>query len=201
MARSGPMSVPDDRPEPWYHAGWRVVVALAAVALLGFGLGLFAGSRDDVPGADSVDVVFLQEMRRHHDQATEMAVLLLDRPDADPMLRLIAVEILAGQQLESGLMIQLLRSWGHAEQTDDDDASLMPGMATEEEMDALRTATGVEGDRLFITLMSAHHRGGIDMARDAVERAERREVRRLAQGMIDGQTADLVELNGVMERL
>ena len=54
--------------------------------------------------------------------------------------------------------------------------SAMPGMATDEQLDELATATGADADELFVELMTAHHQGGIDMATDAAERAENDDV-------------------------
>lgn len=40
---------------------------------------------------------------------------------------------------------------------------LMPGMLTEEQLQQLDRARGVEFDRLFLTFMIQHHQGAIDM--------------------------------------
>lgn len=40
-------------------------------------------------------------------------------------------------------------------------------MATPAQLDQMRSARGTDADRLFLTLMIAHHRGGVAMA-DAV---------------------------------
>jgi len=40
----------------------------------------------------------------------------------------------------------------------------MPGIASATEIESLYTATGAEADRIFVTLMIAHHEGGIAMA-------------------------------------
>ena len=39
----------------------------------------------------------------------------------------------------------------------------MPGMATDEQLDELAGSSRERGDDLFIDLMVAHHKGGIDM--------------------------------------
>ena len=49
----------------------------------------------------------------------------------------------------------------------DHGAHSMPGMATEAEVARLAAATGVEADRLFLTLMIRHHQGAIAMVDDA----------------------------------
>ena len=62
----------------------------------------------------------------------------------------------------------------------DDPFTQMPGMATEDQLEALASSSGAEADALFVELMSAHHRGGIDMAKYAVDHAQNDEVVRMA---------------------
>ena len=42
--------------------------------------------------------------------------------------------------------------------------ALMPGMATPAQMVGLSAASGVEAERLFLSLMIAHHQGALEMA-------------------------------------
>ena len=92
----------------------RRVIALAAVMIfISFGVG-YAVTAPRHPGSHSVDVGFLQDMRFHHDQAVGMAFILLQKPTegANLNLRTIAQEILLDQQLESGMMVDILSAWG-----------------------------------------------------------------------------------------
>jgi len=127
----------------------------------------------------------------------------------DPELRQVALDIELTQQQQQGQMYGWLAVWGLPQAStgplmawmghghDGPVDEVMPGMATEEEMAALEAADGPEAERLFLELMIAHHVGGVDMAEAALERAERPEVRRLAQAVVDAQTAEI----GVLERL
>ncbi|WP_104119334.1 DUF305 domain-containing protein [Arthrobacter sp. B1805] len=67
----------------------------------------------------------------------------------------------------------------------------MPGLASEEDLARLRSLTGVEGDRLFLTLMIAHHRGGVMMAQAALDEASTDTVRSFAQKQVIAQQADI----------
>ncbi|RJT76974.1 DUF305 domain-containing protein [Arthrobacter cheniae] len=67
----------------------------------------------------------------------------------------------------------------------------MPGLASEEDLARLRTLTGVEGDRLFLTLMIAHHRGGVMMAQAALGEASNDTVKDFAQKQVIAQQADI----------
>jgi uncharacterized protein (DUF305 family) len=68
------------------------------------------------------------------------------------------------------------------------------GLATDAEVAALEAADGVEAERIYLQLMIDHHLGGVAMAQEAVARAEQPQVRRLAQSMVDAQTAEITVL-------
>jgi uncharacterized protein (DUF305 family) len=67
----------------------------------------------------------------------------------------------------------------------------MPGLATPEQMAELRAADGVDAERIFLTLMIAHHRGGIEMAEAVLARSDDRQVGDFARGMIMTQQSDI----------
>lgn len=194
----------------------RSPVAVAAAAVVAAAAGLAAGLllasgalRPAVPAEGSADVGFARDMQVHHAQAVEMALLVRERTD-DPELAQVALDILLTQQQQQGQMYGWLAVWGlpqastappmawaagHAHAGTDD--GTMAGMATEEQMAQLRAADGTEAERLFLELMIEHHRGGVAMAEAALDRAVRPEVRRLAQAVVDSQTAEI----GVLQDL
>ncbi|MER6976627.1 DUF305 domain-containing protein [Streptomyces carpinensis] len=71
------------------------------------------------------------------------------------------------------------------------DGSLMPGMATNTQMDQLRKASGKQAEILYLRLLTAHHKGGIAMSQAAAGMAKTEQVRRLAQSMVDSQEAEM----------
>ena len=81
------------------------------------------------------------------------------------------------------------------------DAGGMGGMATAEQMQALREASGAEADRLFTDMMIRHHQAGVDMARAAVRLAETSKVRDFAARVVDAQTAEITALQELRGRL
>ncbi|WP_128891700.1 DUF305 domain-containing protein [Erythrobacter sp. HKB08] len=118
------------------------------------------------------DVDFMQGMIPHHFQAVQMVELVEDRTN-NPDIVAIAGRISAGQDDEIAFMQGWLRERG---QTAPDPAAHarmghsmgamhegMKGMATPEQMAQLAAASGTEFDRLFLTLMMAHHQGALDM--------------------------------------
>jgi uncharacterized protein (DUF305 family) len=199
---------------PWWHSPWRLLVLGVALLFLGASIGYFVTRRSERhPGAGSVDVGFLQDMRYHHDQATQMSLAYLQKPAAgqDPTLRTIAAEILLGQQLEAGAMVQLLHDYGQPDSNESGTGmtwmsmplpiAQMPGMATAEQVAAMKAATGIDADRQYAQLMLNHHLGGVHMAEYAADHVSEHDVRVLAQSMVKSQQSDIDELRGILARL
>ena len=109
-----------------------------------------------------------------------MAFIIRDKT-TNSTIRTIAYDIITTQQQQAGQMYGWLAQWrlhqtgseppmawmgsGHHMGSPASTGSTMPGMATPAQLAQLRAATGPAADRLFLTLMIAHHRGGIGMAR------------------------------------
>jgi uncharacterized protein (DUF305 family) len=133
-----------------------------------------------------------------------MAFIYLDDDETAFDLAIVAREILIGQNIEVGRMIQMLRGFGASEVNETDLAMTwmndpvaldrMPGLATEDDLRALADATGDEADELFVQLMSAHHQGGIHMAEHAAEHAATDEVRLMARQMAETQAEEISEM-------
>lgn len=115
-------------------------------------------------GYNETDVRFVEQMIPHHRQALAMAELAPDRAQDERVL-LVADRILAGQ----GPEILALEAW--LEQRDlpvppagaEHDHGL-PGMITPLQLEQLGNTEGAEFDELFLTYMSQHHAGAIEMA-------------------------------------
>lgn len=80
-----------------------------------------------------------------------------------------------------------------------DGAATMMGMATPAQLTALERSTGAAAERLFLQLMITHHRGGVAMAKAALERAEEPVVRNLAQAITTAQTAEIAQLQTLLD--
>jgi uncharacterized protein (DUF305 family) len=113
----------------------------------------------------ATDVWFVRMMIPHHTQAIEMASLAAGRAH-NPQITGIAERIKAAQLPEVVQLRAWLKQRGLGESIDDNghDHTTMPGMQTPSAMKALAGAEGDQFDRMFVEMMSAHHRGAIDMA-------------------------------------
>lgn len=135
------------------------------------------------------DLRFMQGMIVHHQQAVDMSQLVEDRTN-NPDVVTIAGRILSSQADEINFMNEWLTARGekmvmvgmdHSSMDHDGmdhsghvmghamDHSQMSGMATPEQMAELATLEGTDFDRMFLTLMIAHHEGAIDMVDDLLE--------------------------------
>ena len=79
------------------------------------------------------------------------------------------------------------------------DSTSMPGMASEDELDALIASSGDAADELFVELMTEHHVGGIEMAEFASEQAANEEVQLMAASMASAQRGEIAEMAGLID--
>lgn len=188
---------------------FELIVLGLALLLLGGVLGYGFVSLVGRPGSDSADVGYLQDMITHHEQALAMATYELANGEL-PGVRIFASEILQQQSYEIGLMEAKLEEW-HQHRSERSTTAMgwmgmgmpvdsMPGLATDAQMRALRDARGIEADRLFLELMAAHHRGGVDMGRAGAERASDGWVRDLAGRQASNQVIEINEFILAAER-
>ena len=119
-------------------------------------------------GATAADIKFMQGMIGHHAQAVEM-VDLLNKNSTNPAMKMLGMRIKVSQDDEMNMMRAWLKDHGgeipgpHHHHTKE---GFMPGMLTQEEMDQLAAAKGVEFDRLFLRGMIKHHGGAIQMVQE-----------------------------------
>ena len=140
-------------------------------------------------------------MQVHHIQGVELATLVRDRTD-DPDMRRLAYDMATTQQHHARQLYGWLAAWGLQQLGSDppmtwmDHAghgpgALMPGMATPEQVSQLEAASGVDAERLFLTLMIAHHRGALEMSNAVIERSEHPVVLAFARGVLASQQSEI----------
>ena len=193
------------------HEGPRLALSgpsLVASWLVLLFTGILAGtfiSAGRVPSADSVDVGFARDMSVHHEQAVQMASLIYDRTE-DEAVRSMAYDILTTQQGQIGIMSGWLDAWGLPWTSSGPQMAwmgtpltgLMPGMATAEQLNRLRAATGPEADILFLEMMIPHHVAGVEMAEHAEAAAGEQPVKVLAHGIVEAQQAEIAYMQELL---
>ncbi len=181
------------------------------IALILFaGLVLVAACSDKAEDHNAQDVTFAQEMIPHHQQAVEMADMAPAKASSDKVKDL-AGRIKAAQGPEMATMKGWLSTWGEPAEASssggmagmDHGGGDMAGMAgmgmmTDAQMKELGAAGGAEFDRMFLTMMIAHHEGAVAMARTELEKGKFQPAKQLAQSIIDGQQKEITEMRGLL---
>ncbi len=168
-----------------------VIGALLLALLLSYGM--FNPSNqasDQASDFNRADLMFMNMMIIHHDQAIEMAEMAENRTENQNILEL-SRNISQAQTEENQKMSDWLREAGFSRPMR---GHRMAGMATQQEMNELSQRRGREFDLLFSELMIEHHEGGIQMARTEVQNGKSEKVIELAQGMIEAQQEEVEKM-------
>lgn len=206
----------DDAPHsPPRRGVWWPAVAAALVALcLALAAVLVYSSDDDgssTPGTSSPEAGFARDMAVHHQQAVEMSFLVRD-DTGNTEVRRFAYDIINTQANQRGMMLGWLDMWGldptsnarpmawmgGSDSFRAHDGALMPGMATNAQMDQLRKARGRPAEIMFLRLMIAHHKGGISMAQGVLDMSRNKHVDRLATTIVQGQRSEIDAMNQML---
>lgn len=157
---------------------------------------------------NDTDVTFANDMIPHHGQAVQMVDMVLAKT-GNSEVKALAERIKAAQTPEIATMSGWLKGWGQA--VPDPYAPMAgmsgmtgmshSGMMSDEQMAKLHGATGVAADKAFLTLMQAHHRGAIDMAKTELAQGANPEAKKVAQSISTSQTAEIAEMKKLLDTI
>ncbi|MFS0731908.1 DUF305 domain-containing protein [Microbacterium sp. 1P10UB] len=151
---------------------------------------------------NDADVMFAQMMLPHHQQAVEMADMILAKDGIDAGVITLAEQIKAAQQPEIQQLQGWLEEWGA-----DTGTSSMGGMdhgggmMSDQDMQTLDAATGTDASRLFLEQMTMHHEGAVTMAQDEVDNGQNSDAVALAQTIVFTQTAEIATMKELLAQL
>jgi uncharacterized protein (DUF305 family) len=161
--------------------------------------GMNNGDASATVEANAADVMFAQMMIPHHEQAIEMADVLLAKEGIAADVAALAERIKAAQQPEIELMEGWLEDWGVEMPEGAMDHG--DGMMSQADMDALENAGGAEASGLFLDQMIEHHEGAIDMAEAQIAGGENADAIALAEKIVADQTAEIDEMRELLAGL
>ncbi|MEU0571351.1 DUF305 domain-containing protein [Nonomuraea sp. NPDC005983] len=147
--------------------------------------------------ANAVDVRYMQNMIVHHQQALDMSLLAASRAASDGVKRL-ASRINQVQGPEIAMMTDWLKTEGQSVPDHHAAHEGMPGMATPQQMEALKSASGTAFDQLFIQLMSAHHQGAITMSSEVLKSGSHLRVQEIAEDISVSQAAEIRRMRALL---
>ena len=195
----------------------KTAVLLAIIALLVAALASFAINRDgdremgkgmrtnemhhgssvssDYTGAD---IMFLQMMIPHHQQAIDISNLAM-KSSSDGELLALAKSITKSQSAE---IIQMKAWLKDAGATEDMGHSMtgMGGMLGSEELSALTASTGKAFDILWLQGMTGHHEGAIHMTQ-MINDAQNAEIKAFGERVVKDQSAQIEQMKLMLKRI
>ncbi|MDO5669035.1 MAG: DUF305 domain-containing protein [Corynebacterium sp.] len=144
--------------------------------------------------ANDTDVHFLGMMVPHHQQAIDMAEVLLDSDVDDAALRDLAERIREGQERENAQMNEWAKEWGIEEDMELHSRHIANGMVSPGVYESFTQLEGEELRTRFLELMHFHHAEVIAMTQDQVDNGGYAPLRDMATEMIEVQTAEMREM-------
>ena len=188
-----------------------VVSLAAALVLAGCSATSSTSMPSNMPGMDhsstsaaaqfnDPDVAFATQMIPHHQQAVEMADIVLGKTGVDSRVTDLAKKIKAEQDPEIVTMTGWLKAWGQPSPTAMSGMT-MNGMMSQSDMDALTNASGPDSSKLFLQQMIQHHQGAIDMANEELTTGKNADALALAKSIVSSQTAEIATMNTLLKSL
>ena len=147
----------------------------------------------------SDDVMFLQMMIPHHQQAIDISDLALTK-SADAELLALAKDIRDEQAAEIVKMKAWLKDAGADLEMGHSMDHSMGGMLSDSELAALKAATGKSFDLLWLKGMTGHHDGAIDMAA-MIENAKNPEIKSFGQAIVSSQSEQNKQMAAMLKRM
>jgi uncharacterized protein (DUF305 family) len=154
---------------------------------------------------NSADAMFATAMIPHHEQAVEMADVVLAKTGIDERVIKLAQQIKAAQDPETEMMKGWLSDWGI--NYEDSGMGAMAGMdhggtmMSQTDMDQLDQADGPEASRLFLEQMIVHHKGAITMSQFEIDNGKNPAAKDLAGAIVTGQTVEVTTMTNILGTL
>ena len=159
------------------------------------GHGSSSSSNANYTGAD---IMFLQMMIPHHQQAIDISNLAM-KSSQDPELIELAKIIARDQAAE----IKQMKAWltdAGASEAMGHSMDGMGGMLNDDELAALSAATGKEFDVLWLKGMTEHHDGAIHMTQ-MIEDAQNSDIKEFGTKVIKDQSEQIAQMKKMLARL
>ena len=181
-----------------------IFIAIVALSLSGCASTGTKGSMHDhttqaAGDLSSDDVMFLQMMIPHHQQAIDISDLALTKGE-DAELLALAKNIRDEQAAEIVKMKAWLDAAGADLEMDHGASHSMSGMLSDSELAALDKASGKSFDVLWLKAMTGHHTGAIDMTA-MIENAKNAEIKSFGEGIVASQSGQNKAMAAMIKRI
>jgi uncharacterized protein (DUF305 family) len=144
------------------------------------------------------DLQFIDTMTHHHQGAIDMAEMAVKKTQ-NAELKTFAQKIIDDQKKEISQMKDWREKWyaGKPMAMNMEMPGMNEGMKMMmgDGMKKFEAATGKEFDLMFLDMMTPHHAGATEMAKEALQKAEHPEIKTLANQIIKAQEEEIKKMN------
>jgi uncharacterized protein (DUF305 family) len=134
--------------------------------------------------------VFISEMIPHHQEAIDTSRLVLNSDN--PEVSKLASQIISAQELEVEMMNTWINEWYPSSTYKSKYTNMMPDLTKLE---------GKERDKAYLKGMIEHHKGAIEMAKQAQTVTLRNEVLELTNNIITTQEAEVKQIEEILKNI
>jgi uncharacterized protein (DUF305 family) len=162
---------------------------------------LFAAYDRELPWAGrnpSVDQTFIRHMSTHHEQGILLASIAAERA-GDAHLGALSKLMVANQRGESRILAHWWASWFNEPMKicSAEERASMPGLLDTADVAKLRSTEAPSFDRLFVELMTRHHKGAVAMADSQIREGSDPRLRIMAHAIRHGQQGEIALMHGL----
>ena len=180
------------------------LVALSVLVVVGCSGGSMV---DENASWNKADQKFVQGMIPHHEQAVVMSEIV-GNVEVSAETATLASEITSAQASEIELMQGFLNEWGvESDQNSDPHAGHKMsgdeshGMMTDEELAELKDSSGADFEKMWLTMMLAHHKGAVKLAETVIAEGKDLRVKTLAETIISTQQQEILQIQSLLNNL
>ncbi|WP_163722550.1 DUF305 domain-containing protein [Mycolicibacterium psychrotolerans] len=165
--------------------------------------GSMSHNADPAAAHNDADVSFADGMVPHHQQAIVMSDIILAKQGIDARVVELANQIKAAQGPEIATMQKWLTAWGAPSMNHEghDMSDMGMGMMSDQQLEQLRQAQGVDAAKQFLTGMIAHHEGAVRMAQTELDTGKAEDAKKLARDIIDAQQREIATMKQILGSL
>jgi uncharacterized protein (DUF305 family) len=153
------------------------------------------------PKDENFDMRFIDAMTPHHEGAVVMAQEALQK-SSRPEIKQLAQAIIDAQQKEITQLKDWRKAWYPTAAAtpmmyDEQMGHMMPMSGTMRDRMMMNQDLGAADDQFdlrFLNAMLPHHEGAVTMAKEALEKSDRPEIKQLAQEIVSSQQQEIDQM-------
>ncbi|MEU7829952.1 DUF305 domain-containing protein [Nonomuraea sp. NPDC049129] len=147
------------------------------------------------------DVMFVQMMLPHHQEALRMAKWAQTNA-SNAKVKDLAMKMQMEAQPQLSKLNNWLTAWDKEPMADDDPMmTSTPGMMSSAEMAKMRQMKGGMFDRMFTQMMISHHQGAIKVTQNEIARGSNAKTKTMAKTIQTSLRSELAELKQLLPTL